>query len=77
MTNKLQNILSVRQYEKKYPNKSRQVFDRIYKDWKYLCKQAQTPHSNIADIISKEYNVPYPVAADWVQSVSIMKAIGV
>lgn len=42
-----------------------------------LCKLAQTTHSNIADIVSEEYNVPYPVVQDWVQSVSIMKATGV
>ena len=77
MTNKLQHVLNTRQYEKKYPKKSKQVFDRIYKDWKHLCKQAQTIHSNVADIVSERFNVPYQVAVDWVQSVSIIKSIGV
>ena len=77
MTNKVQHVLNVRQYEKKYPNKSKQVFNRIFEDWSHLCKQAQTLRSNIADIVSEQFNVPYTVAVDWVQSVSIMKAIGV
>lgn len=77
MTNKSQYILNARQYEKKYPNKSKQVFDKIYKDWTHLCKQAQTTHSNVADIVSERFNVPYQIVVDWVQSVSIMKAIGV
>lgn len=58
-------------------NKSKQVFNSIYKEWEYLCKQAQTTHSNVADIVSKQFNIPYPIAADLVQSVSIMKSIGV
>ena len=77
MANKLQHILNVRQYEKKYPNKSKQVFNSIYKNWNHLCKKAQTIHSNVADIVTEQFNIPYTVAVDWVQSVSIMKAIGV
>ena len=67
----------VRQYENQHPIKSKQVFVRIYENWGQLCKLAQKLHSNIADIVSEEYNVPYSVAQDWVQSVSIMKATGV
>lgn len=72
-----QHFSRVRQYENQHPIKSKQVFVRIYENWEQLCELAQTLHSNIADIVSKEYNVPYEVARDWVQSVSIMKAIGV
>ena len=67
----------VRQYENRHPIKSKQVFVRIYENWGQLCKLAQTLHSNIADIVSEEYNIPYPVVQGWVQSVSIMKATGV
>ena len=82
-TNKLhiqnveKHLSNVRQYENQHPIKSKQVFVRIYENWSQLCKLAQTLHSNIADIVSEEYNVPYPVVQDWVQSVSIMKATGV
>ena len=72
-----QHFSNVRQYENKHPIKSKQVFVRIYENWEQLCKLAQTLHINIADIVSEEYNVPYPVVQDWVQSVSIMKATGV
>ena len=72
-----QHFSRVRQYENQYPIKSKQVFARIYENWGQLCKLAQTLHSNIADIVSEEYSVPYPVVQDWVQSVSIMKATGV
>lgn len=71
-----QYFLSVRQYENRYPIKSKRVFVSIYENWGQLCKLAQTLHSNIADIVSEEYNVPYLVVQDWVQSVSIMKATG-
>ena len=67
----------VRQYENQHPIKSKQVFVRIYENWEQLGKLAQKLHSNIADIVSEEYNVPYPVVQDWVQSVSIMKATGI
>ena len=77
MTNELQNISNARQYERKYPNKSKQVFNSIHKNWEHLCKQAQAIHSNVTDIVSEQFNVPYQVAVEWVQSVSIMKAIGV
>lgn len=77
MTNKLQHISNARQYEKEYPNKSKQVFNSIFENWTHLCKQAQTSHSNVADIASEQFNVPYQIVVDWVQSVSIMKAIGV
>ena len=72
-----QHFLNVRQYENQHPIKSKQVFVRIYENWGQLCKLAQTLHSNIADIVSEEYNVPYPVVQEWVHSVSIMKATGV
>ena len=72
-----QHFSYVRQYENQHPIKAKQVFVRIYENWGQLCKLAQTLHSNIADIVSEEYNVPYPVVQDWVQSVSIMKATGV
>ena len=72
-----QHFSHVRQYENQHPIKSKQVFNMIYEDWGQLCKVAQSMHSNIADIVSKEYNVPYSVVVDWVQSVSIMKATGV
>ena len=72
-----QHFSYVRQYENQHPIKSKQVFVRIYENWGQLCKLAQKLHSNIADIVSEEYNVPYPVVQDWVQSVSIMKATGV
>ena len=72
-----QHFSHVRQYENQHPIKSKQVFVRIYENWGQLCKLAHTLHSNIADIVSEEYNVPYPVVQDWVQSVSIMKATGV
>ena len=72
-----QHFLHVRQYEDQHSIKSKQVFNRIYENWEQLCKLAQALHSNIADIVSEEYNVPYPVVQDWVQSVSIMKATGV
>ena len=67
----------VRQYENQHPIKSKQVFVRIYENWEQLGKLARKLGSNIADIVSEEYNVPYPVVQDWVQSVSIMKATGV
>ena len=67
----------VRQYEDQHPIKSKQVFVRIYENWGQLCKLARKLNSNIADIVSEEYNVPYEIAQDWVQSVSIMKATGV
>ena len=72
-----EHFSNVRQYENQHPIKSKQVFVRIYENWGQLCKLAQTLHSNIADLVSEEYNVPYPVVQDWVQSVSIMKATGV
>ena len=72
-----QHFSYVRQYENQHPIKSKQVFVRIYENWGQLCKLAQTLHSNIADLVSEDYNVPYPVVQDWVQSVSIMKATGV
>ena len=67
----------VRQYENQHPIKSKQVFVRIYENWEQLGNLARKLNSNIADIVSEEYNVPYPVVQDWVQSVSIMKATGV
>ena len=72
-----QHFSHVRQYENQHPIKSKQVFVRIYENWEQLGKLARKLNSNIADIVSEEYNVPYPVVADWVQSVSIMKATGV
>ena len=72
-----QHFFHVRQYENQHSIKYMQVFVRIYENWEQLCKLAQKLHSNIADIVSEEYNVPYPVVQDWVQSVSIMKATGV
>ena len=72
-----QHFSYVRQYENQYPIKSKQVFVRIYENWGQLRRLAQTLHSNIADIVSEEYNIPYEIAQDWVQSVSIMKATGV
>ena len=77
MQNTKQHFLHVRQYENQHPIKSKQVFVRIYENWEQLGELAQKLHSNIADIVSEEYNVPYPVVQDWVQSVSIMKATGV
>ena len=67
----------VRQYENQHPIKSKQVFVRIYENWGQLGELARKLNSNIADIVSEEYNVPYEVTQDWVQSISIMKAIGV
>ena len=67
----------VRQYENQHPIKSKQVFVRIYENWEQLGNLARKLNSNIADIVSEEYNVPYEVTQDWVQSISIMKAIGV
>ena len=67
----------VRQYENQHPIKSKQVFVRIYENWEQLGNLARKLNSNIADIVSEEYNVPYPVVQDWVQSVSIMQATGV
>ena len=67
----------VRQYENQHPIKSKQVFVRIYENWGQLGELARKLNSNIADIVSEEYNVPYSVVQDWVQSVSIMKATGV
>lgn len=72
-----QHFSRVRQYENQHPIKSKQVFVRIYENWEQLGKLARKLNSNIADIVSDEYNVPYPVVVDWVQSVSIMKATGV
>lgn len=72
-----QHFSYVRQYENQHPIKSKQVYVRIYENWGQLRRLARTLHSNIADIVSEEYNVPYEVVQDWVQSVSIMKAIGV
>ena len=72
-----QHFSHVRQYENQYPIKSKQVFVRIYENWEQLGNLARKLNSNIADIVSEEYNVPYPVVQDWVQSVSIMKATGV
>ena len=72
-----QHFSHVRQYENQHPIKSKQVFVRIYENWEQLGNLARKLNSNIADIVSEEYNVPYPVVADWVQSVSIMKATGV
>ena len=72
-----QHFSHVRQYENQHPIKSKQVFVRIYENWEQLGNLARKLNSNIADIVSEEYNVPYPVVQDWVQSVSIMKATGV
>lgn len=72
-----QHFSRVRQYENQHPIKSKQVFNRIYENWEQLGKLARKLNSNIADLVSKDYNVPYPVVVDWVQSVSIMKATGV
>lgn len=72
-----QHFSYVRQYENQHPIKSKQVYVRIYENWGQLRRLARTLHSNIADIVSEEYNVPYEVVQDWVQSVSIMKATGV
>ena len=72
-----QHFSRVRQYENQHPIKSKQVFVRIYENWEQLGNLARKLNSNIADIVSEEYNVPYPVVQDWVQSVSIMKATGV
>ena len=59
-----QHFSYVRQYENQHPIKSQKVFVRIYENWGQLCKLAQTLHSNIADIVSEEYNVLYPVVQD-------------
>ena len=72
-----QHFSHVRQYENQYPIKSKQVFVRIYENWEQLGNLARKLNSNIADIVSEKYNVPYEVTQDWVQSISIMKAIGV
>ena len=72
-----QHFSHVRQYENQHPIKSKQVFIKIYENWGQLCRLARKLNSSIADIVSEEYNVPYPVIQDWVQSVSIMKATGV
>ena len=72
-----QHFSHVRQYENQHPIKAKQVFVRIYENWGQLCRLARKLNSNIADIVSEEYNVPYGVVQDWVQSVSIMKATGV
>lgn len=72
-----QHFSRVRQYENQHPIKSKQVFNKIYENWEQLGKLARKLNSNIADLVSKDYNVPYPVVADWVQSVSIMKATGI
>ena len=72
-----QHFSHVRQYENQHPIKSKQVFVRIYENWEQLGNLARKLNSNIADIVSEEYNVPYEVTQDWVQSISIMKAIGV
>ena len=72
-----QHFSYVRQYENQHPIKSKQVFVRIYENWEQLGNLARKLNSNIADIVSEEYNVPYEVVQDWVQSVSIMKATGV
>ena len=72
-----QHFSHIRQYENQHPIKSKQVFVRIYENWEQLGNLARKLNSNIADIVSEEYNVPYPVVQDWVQSVSIMKATGV
>ena len=72
-----QHFSHVRQYENQHTIKSKQVFVRIYENWEQLGNLARKLNSNIADIVSEEYNVPYPVVQDWVQSISIMKAIGV
>ena len=72
-----QHFSHVRQYENQHPIKSKQVFVRIYENWGQLGELARKLNSNIADIVSEEYNVSYSVAQDWVQSVSIMKATGV
>ena len=72
-----QHFSHVRQYENQHPIKSKQVFVRIYENWEQLGNLARKLNSNIADIVSEEYNVPYPVVQDWVQFVSIMKATGV
>ena len=72
-----QHFSHVRQYENQHPIKSKQVFVRIYENWEQLGNLARKLNSNIADIVSEEYNVPYPVVQDWVQSISMMKAIGV
>ena len=72
-----QHFSHVRQYENQHPIKSKQVFVRIYENWEQLGNLARKLNSNIADIVSEEYNVPYGVVQDWVQSVSIMKATGV
>ena len=72
-----QHFSHVRQYENQHPIKSKQVFVRIYENWEQLGNLARKLNSNIADIVSEEYNVPYGVTQDWVQSISIMKAIGV
>ena len=77
MQNTKQHFSRVRQYENQHPIKSKQVFVRIYENWEQLGNLARKLNSNIADIVSEEYNVPYPVVQDWVQSVSIMKATGV
>ena len=77
MQNVKQHFSHVRQYENQHPIKSKQVFVRIYENWEQLGNLARKLNSNIADIVSEEYNVPYSVTQDWVQSVSIMKAIGV
>ena len=71
-----QHFSHVRQYENQHPIKSKQVFVRIYENWEQLGNLARKLNSNIADIVSEEYNVPYEVTQDWVQSISIMKAIG-
>ena len=72
-----QHFSHIRQYENQHPIKSKQVFVRIYENWEQLGKLARKLGSNIADLVSEDYNVPYTVAVDRVQSVSIMKATGV
>ena len=72
-----EHFSNVRQYENQHPIKSKQVFVRIYENWEQLCELARKLDSNIADLVSEDYVVPYEVVQDWVQSVSIMKATGV
>ena len=57
-----QHFSYVRQYENQHPIKSKQVFVRIYENWEQLGNLARKLNSNIADIVSEEYNVPYEVA---------------
>lgn len=58
--------------------KRNRIFRWTYDNYKELGKKCgHGSRNNITDLVKDKFRIPYPIALDIVQSVSIMKGIGV